>query len=326
LRVAGAALALVVGAGAIVIAIVALRGEPGPSSAAPPSLPTVARPPAQHTGPGGRIPTPLSPGFPSPPAGAVVFAREAGSRALGLAVVPGGGSSLVRVSVLAPDGGGEAGLAVSLRAGGTTTALPACGAGCYQAEIDSSSLTGRVEVELGGVGYGFALPSSLVLPNGSPLVRRATAVWRGLKTLVWHERLAASPTEVLYTVYRAVAPNELSYTLSTGSSAIIIGTERWDRSTRSARWVRSPQDPTVRQPQPFWVAWTDARVLGTSVVSGKPVWDVSFFDPVTPAWFEARIEKSTGYTLMLEMITVAHFMHHVYGPFNAPFRLHPPAA
>ena len=71
---------------------------------------------------------------------------------------------------------------------------------------------------------------------------------------------------------------------------------------------------------------TDARVLGTSVVSGKPAWDVSFFDPVTPAWFEARIEKPTGYTLMLEMITVAHFMHHVYGPFNAPFRLHPPAA
>ena len=308
------------------IAIVALRGEPAPSGAAPPSVPAVATPPTGQTGPGGRIPTPLSPGFPSPPAGAVVLAREAGSRALGLAVVPGSRVSLVRASVLAPDGGGEAGLAVSLRAGGTTTSLPACGPGCYQAEVASSALTGRVEVELAGVGYPFDLPSSLVLPDGSRLVRRATAVWRRLKTLVWHERLAASPTEVLYTVYRAVAPNELAYNLSTGSAAIIIGSERWDRPSAAGRWIRSPQDPQIRQPQPFWVTDTDARVLGTSVVSGKPAWDVSFFDPVTPAWFEARIEKSTGYTLVLDMITVAHFMHHVYGPFNAPFRLHPPAA
>ena len=67
-------------------------------------------------------------------------------------------------------------------------------------------------------------------------------------------------------------------------------------------------------------------VLGSDVVSGRSAWDVSFFDPLTPAWFEAWIEKTTGYTLVLDMVTVAHFMHHVYGPFNAPFRLHPPAA
>jgi hypothetical protein len=255
-----------------------------------------------------------------------VFAREAGARALGLAIVPGAHSSLVRVSVLAPDGGGEAGLAVALVAGGVMTALPACAAGCYQAEVASSSLTGRVLVRLGAAGYAFALPPSLQLPDGGAIVQRSMRVWRGLKTLVWHERLASSPTLVIHTVYRAVAPDQLSYTLSTGSSAVIIGLERWDRQSPTAAWVRSVQDPPVRQPVPFWAAVSDARVLGSDVVSGRSAWDVSFFDPLTPAWFEAWIEKTTGYTLVLDMVTVAHFMHHVYGPFNVPFRLHPPAA
>ena len=69
-----------------------------------------------------------------------------------------------------------------------------------------------------------------------------------------------------------------------------------------------------------------AHVLGTETVSGHQVWDVSFFDPTTPAWFHARIDKATGHTLLLDMTAVAHFMHHVYGPFDAPIRLLPPTA
>ena len=67
-------------------------------------------------------------------------------------------------------------------------------------------------------------------------------------------------------------------------------------------------------------------MLGSETVAGTHVWDVSFFDPSTPAWFEARIDKATGRTLLLDMTAVAHFMHHVYGPFDAPIRLQPPAA
>jgi hypothetical protein len=83
--------------------------------------------------------------------------------------------------------------------------------------------------------------------------------------------------------------------------------------------------PPVRQPQPFWASYTDARVLGDGRVGGRPVWIVSFFDPITPAWFEARVEKSTGRTLLLGMTAAAHFMRHVYGPFDAPFQLQPPS-
>jgi hypothetical protein len=264
----------------------------------------------------------MSPGYPSPPPGAVVFAREAGTSVLALAVVPGGTRPLTRVSVVNGQGAGQRGLQVA--AAGTT--LAPCGAGCYQGHVPVHRLEGTVHVSLGTRSYAFQLPASLDLPSGAATMSRATRVWKNLKTLVWHERLAATPTDALYTVYRAVAPDQLAYTISGQSSAIIIGTKRWDRPTPTAKWVESPQEPSIRQPQPFWASVSNARVLGEETVGGKPVWVVSFFDPVTPAWFEARVEKSTGRTLLLDMTAVAHFMHHVYGPFDAPFELHPPPA
>jgi hypothetical protein len=236
--------------------------------------------------------------------------------------VPGGARPLTRVSVVNGQGAGQGGLEV--KAAGT--ALTACGAGCYQGHVPAHRLQGTVDVTLGARSYRFRLPSSLDLPSGTATMSRATRVWRALKTLVWHERLAASPTDALYTVYRAVAPDQLAYTISGRSSAIIIGTKRWDRPSPTARWVESPQLPPIRQPQPFWASVSNARVLGEETVGGKPVWVISFFDPVTPAWFEARVEKSTDRTLVLDMTAVAHFMHHDYGPFDAPFELHPPPA
>jgi hypothetical protein len=315
---------VVAGAGGIVVALVLLRSVPAPvGTASPLTTGTAAAP--RTAAVGGRIPTPTDPGFPSPPQGATVLAREAGTRALGLALLPGAGGSLLRVSVLSGVGPGAAGLDVSVRfAGGAALALPACGAGCYQATVPSRAVRSHLTVRLGSVAYPFTLPASLHLPDGTAIVARATAVWNALKTLVWHERLAASPTDALHTVYRAVAPDELSYTIADGSAAVIIGHERWDRSTPTGRWVRSPQDPAIRQPLPFWVSETDVRVLGAGTVAGQGVWVVSFFDPETPGWFEARISKRTYRTLELSMIAVAHFMHHVYGPFDAPFRLHPP--
>jgi hypothetical protein len=309
------------------VAVLLVRSEPAPPGTAvsPGAGATTTTTPASTVA-GGRIPTPTAPGYPSPPPGAVVLAREAGTRALGLAIVPGSPTSLVRVSVLAPSGAGEKGLAVTLHAGGTALALPPCGAGCYQAEAETSRLTGTVQVALGTARYGFHLPPTLELPDAGGIVARAGRVWRALKTLVWHERLAASPTDALHTVYRAVAPNELAYTIEHRSSSIIIGTTRWDQATRRSPWVASAQLPPIRQPLPFWAGVSNARVLGSSSLAGKPVWIVSFFDPLTPAWFEAKIEKSTGRTLILDMTAVAHFMHHVYGPFNAPFQLHPPPA
>jgi hypothetical protein len=80
----------------------------------------------------------------------------------------------------------------------------------------------------------------------------------------------------------------------------------------------------VRQPQPFWQQAADAHLLGSERIGGRDVWHVSFFDPSTPAWFEAWVDKANGRTLQLDMTAASHFMHDVYGPFDAPLQLTPP--
>jgi len=57
---------------------------------------------------------------------------------------------------------------------------------------------------------------------------------------------------------------------------------------------------------------------------GRPAWIASFYDRTIPAVFQLWIDKQTFSTLALRMTAAAHFMHHVYGPFNAPFRITAP--
>jgi hypothetical protein len=310
-------------AGVVVLAGL-LRSVPGPpasvgtggASSVPSGTTSIA---------GGRIATPNEPGFPAPPDGALVLSREAGSWALGLAVVPGQPATLVRVSVVSPSGPGAAGLDVGVRFGRRpAVALTPCGPGCYEAEIATANVSRSVSVTVTKEAYAFTLPSVRLPADGARIVERAAQVWRGLKTLVWRERLAASPTNVIHTVVRAVAPDELSYTIAGGSAAVIIDGTRWDRSSPAGRWQSRPQNPPLRQPSPFWASAHDARVLGPEQSGGRGVWLVSFFDPSTPAWYLAAIDKQSYHTLELTMTAASHFMHHVYGPFDVPFRLHPP--
>jgi hypothetical protein len=322
LRLAASVLALAAGASGIVVAVLLLRSVPGPApTSTTPAASSGSSAPAPASIAGGRIATPNYPAYPSPPPGAVVLAREADVDDLGLAIAPDGGKTLVRVSVVDGNIAGVRGLDVRL-ALGTQPAVraAACGAGCYQATFAS---TGRhLNVSLGSRTYGFAVPAET--SDGSAIVSHAEQTWRSLKTLVWHERLGSSPTEVLRTVYKVVAPNELQYTIQDGSAAIIIGGTRWDRSSRNGGWLKSVQEPELTQPRPFWVDMTDAEVVAAERFEGHPVWRVTFFDPATPGWFAADIEKGTYRTLELDMIAAAHFMHHVYGPFDAPIRIEPP--
>jgi hypothetical protein len=320
LRFGAAIAALGAAAAAIVVAVTLVRSVPGPTStsSSTPAAPAPVGEPAPTVA-GGRVPTPADPGFPSPPEGALVLAQEAGVRALAVAVKPG----LVRISVLGTTGGGEAGLQVSVQFGrGGEQRTDPCGAGCYQADVQGTP-DSPVTVRIGGSPYRFDLPP-LPARDATGIVRRATGTWNELRTLVWHERLASSPVNVLHTVYRAVAPHSLAYTIAGRSAAVIIGGSRWDRISPTAPWRRSIQNPPVDQPQPFWQQATDARLLGTERLGTHRVWRVSFFDPSTPAWFEASIDRATGRTLELDMVAASHFMHHVYGPFNAPVALAPP--
>lgn len=75
---------------------------------------------------------------------------------------------------------------------------------------------------------------------------------------------------------------------------------------------------------PDWDKVDDARLLGTVLVHGKAAWRISFFDPTTPAWLTILVDKATLHTVDVRMIAAFHFMHDVYGPFNAPIRIMPP--
>ena len=82
----------------------------------------------------------------------------------------------------------------------------------------------------------------------------------------------------------------------------------------------------LHQPEPFWVEATNAHVVDSATVRGRPVWRVSFFDPRTPGWFLAAIDKKTYRTLDVHMTATAHFMHDTYGGFNTSIKIVPPSA
>ena len=326
LRLGAALLALAAGAVSIAVVLLLLRSEPGPVANATVAVAAASAGAASAAPTGGRIPTPTDPGFPSPPNGAIVLAREAGSDALGFALLPDRSRSLVRVSVINGAGSGAAGLRVSVAFGARRPlTLSACGAGCYQRTVTPVP-TRAVSIRLNATAYTLELPAAREPPDGSAVVTNAARVWRGLTSLVWHERLASSATNVLETTYEAVAPDELSYTIAGQSAAVIIGETRWDRPSPTGGWVRSSQIPPVHVPVPFWYGVTDARVLASGHVGPRAVWSVSFFDPTTPAWFTAEIDKQNGRTLELTMIAAGHFMHHRYLSFNTPIHLRPPTS
>jgi copper transport protein len=246
-----------------------------------------------------------------PPTGALVLAREDGDLAVALAVR---GYELT-ATVISPDGTGYRRQPVVFRSNGRTAAATPCGAGCYRAVL----LHGRtVDVLLPGSSVRFRLPAGPA-PSAAAIVDRATRVFRGLSSVVYHERLASSATDVVRSRFLMAAPDRMTYLTNTGAAAIVLGTRRWDRVGHGP-WVPSPQSRIVL-PAPFWVGRiTDARLLS----SAHGVDLVSFFDPRLTAWFQAHVDRRTGRTLELTMVAGAHFMHHVYSDFNAPVHIAPP--
>jgi hypothetical protein len=258
---------------------------------------------------------------PPPPVGAVVLAQEAGSRAVALAVGQGARPRLTG-TVLGSSGDPVSRLSLTFRVGGVSLAARPCGPGCYTASAPHGAL-GRVDVVLPGRAVTFHIPAAARPANA--IVARAARVFRGLRSLVYVESLRSGPKGGLLTTWRLEAPNEVTYDIRGGASAVIIGRRRWDRDRPGVPWRRSQQIPALRVPQPTWgdVA-VNAHVLGTGRVDGRPVWIVSFANPTTPAWFTAWIDRGTYRTLRLRMTAAAHFMRHRYVEFDRSVTIRPP--
>lgn len=263
------------------------------------------------------------------PPGAVVIGKEDGALAVGLAVAPRHGQLLVVVTVFSQNGAGATGLhtrvAITTRDGRRMTAsASACTAGCYQAVFGTSRWPRQASVTFnGGSRVDFTLPSHGPSAEGLRLVRAAEHEYRKIRTLVTHERLGSNLKDVLDTTYYAVAPNRLHFVVHGEDETIIIGNRRWDRRP-GGRWHASAQTP-IRPIAPYWTPLVrDATILGDATVHGQSCWEISFADPQTPGFFTIWLDKSNDRTLELEMTAPAHFMHHSYGPFNAPLKVQPP--
>ncbi|MGH2850033.1 MAG: hypothetical protein ACRDLP_05395 [Solirubrobacteraceae bacterium] len=266
------------------------------------------------------------------PADAVVLAEESGPRAVAVAVRREGGRLELLATVIGASGAGEPGLAVSFEAvsaHGNRTVADAVASipGAYDATMRSPApLPRQIVVVLGRGGTAarvpFTLPGRWPVPAGG-LVARAQAAYRGLHSLVTHERLASDLTHVAVTTYDAVAPDRLRFHVVGGDESIIIGSTRWDRAP-GARWQRSPQAP-IQSITPYWAdPVEDAALLGHARVDGRATDVVSFADPQTPAFFTIWIDQLTHRTLRLKMTAAGHFMLHRYGPFNSNITVEPP--
>jgi hypothetical protein len=263
-------------------------------------------------------PAPTQPNFPAPPAGAVVFSREAGPNALALAVVPRAGKMLVQASVVGPDGAGVSDATTRFVVEGSQATGSPCGAGCYRAVFPTRARPRAVELVAEGpvaARWHVALPSSWPPMDATSMLSDARRAWRVLKSLSFTERLASDEDTVVTSTWRVHAPDRLEYQIDHGDAAVIIGKRRWDKSP-GGRWKRSPQFP-ITQPTPPWASATNARVLDATTLRGRPAWRVSFFDPRTPGWFTVVLDRETLHTLDLRMVATAHFMHDVYGSFDA---------
>lgn len=251
----------------------------------------------------GSLPLPtIAPASVSPPAGAVVDARQWGARDLALAR----NGDTATVTVIDDEGHGVDGL--SLRIDGR--AAPSCGSGCYRghaqgptAVVSSSTATWR-----------FSLPKTA--PSARPLIAKAQRSYSKLRSVRLRQRLASGPGNAIETHFLFVAPDRLRYSISGGTESIVIGDRRWDRSSPKAPWAGSPQTP-VRVMHLPWDRITDAHVIAPNTIT--------FFDLNAHAWFRVSLDPRTALPSTERMTGIAHFMLNRYSGYNAPAAIDAPA-
>ena len=308
-------------AGAVVLAApiaAALALRPGSDA-----LGSVTRPAAAPTA---AAPASSRPHFPAPPAGAVVYSRELGSNALALGIVPQAGGVLTQASVVGPQGTGVSGLDVAFRVSGTRMTAMDCGAGCYRATFATAHPPASVDVILSGrdaVSWHVELPAQWPPPDGSALMAAVGKAWRSLRSLSYSETLSSGPGHTVLSAWQAAAPDRIAYQVKDGWAGIVVGGTRWDKAPGAKRWVSSAQT-RLTQPVPSWAKVTDAHILGSASVRGRPAWRVSFYDPATPGWFTVLVDKATLRSYQVRMTATAHFMQDDYGAFNTTAPIVPP--
>ena len=167
----------------------------------------------------------------SVPQGALVLARQDGTRVLALSVRRDGARVRARVTVLGPEGTGVGGLAVTV---GGVRAM-ACGRGCYAASLPRAEAVESLSVRLLGPGDRTS-SASFALPRGWPIsavaeLRETERTLKSASSVVYRDRLESVPGQSITTTWRVVAPDRLAYTVNNGTCAVVVGQSRWDRES-----------------------------------------------------------------------------------------------
>jgi hypothetical protein len=208
--------------------------------------------------------------------------------------------------VLGPSNAGSSGLRVRIDG----RRAVACGAGCYRASADD----GPVRVEIGQRQTTFDVPARA--PDAAGELMRITKAYRASRTIVFDEQLASQPGNATTTRFTIVAPNRLSYSMSTGEAAVVIGGQRWDRATKRAPFVESAQTP-LDVTQPYWSDVSNVHEVAPGVLT--------FLDRELPAWFRLLLGPA-GRPKRLQMTAAAHFMVDRYVGFDRSVAVSPPAS
>jgi len=245
-------------------------------------------------------PVPSAPVLPG--RGAVVDAHGIGSVVVAIARVPGSAT----VTLLGPDATGVDGRRVTIDG---RVATP-CGSGCYRAPAGP----GAVQVGVDSATTTFDLPAHA--PDATAHLRAATTRYRASHTIAYDEALAPSVTGRggIETRFTVVAPDRLRYDIHGGSSAIIVGARRWDRTAAGKPFVASSQSP-VDATQPLWTEFSNVHQVAPRTIT--------FLDRSVPAWFRVTVDDRLP--RLVRMKAAAHFMTVRYVGFDVPVTVSPPS-
>ena len=262
--------------------------------------------------PGVRQPAAASGALALPPPDVLALAAQNVRKAVTIAVRPAGEQTEVTVGVIGPDGLAANGL--SVRVNGVSAV--GCGRGCYRAVLPGHPVEARVDAGTGTVAF----PLHTMTGPASELVATAARKLSAATSTVYLDRLSSGPGHTIVTLWKEQAPDRLSYVIDDGTAGIAIGARRWDRFSRGARWVASPQTP-LRIPALPWIGpLTNFQIIAAD----RTTWTVAFLDRSTPAWFRVRIDRHTGRLMSFAMTAAAHFMADEYLAYDGKVVIRPP--
>jgi hypothetical protein len=263
----------------------------------------------------------------SPPGRALTLARQSGRRVVALSLQRRAASVRATVTVLDPDGRPANGLAVRI---GNVSRAAACGRGCYRALLAGSSTGPRLDVRLGAAGeqparVTFEVPSRWPV-SATEALRRAERALRHARSIAYRDRLESAPGQAITTTWRIVAPDRLAYSIAGGSSAVVIGAQRWDRAAGSARWLRSRQEPLELPALPWGPHVRNVVRLDPPAALRGQVLRLAMFEPSTPAWYEVTLDAQTFHLRSVQMVAPSHFMRDTYLAYDGATGIAPPAS